>query len=107
MEKIYEDEDGMVTYRLQCNCLSPEDARDITVEFDDYRQGLMIESTYVRHDWRNWKQRIRDAWAILRGKEAYMDGFVFREEDLKPVGELLLKSADDWEKWKASRKGTK
>ena len=36
-----------------------------------------------------------------------MDGFVFREEDLKPVGELFLKSAEAWEKWKAERKGDK
>lgn len=106
MEKIYED-DGTVTYRLQCNCLSPEDARDITFCLEDCREGLMLESTYIRHGWRNWKERLRDAWAILWGKEAYMDGFIFREEDLKPVGELFLKSADDWEKWKASRKKVK
>lgn len=101
MEKILEADDG-VTYRFQCRCLEAEDAQDMTLTLEDFH-GIVIESRYVRHGWRNWREKLRDAWAILRGKEAYMDGFVFRKEDLRPAGELFLKVADDWEKWKAHR----
>ena len=102
MEKIHKDETS-VTHRLQCSCLSPEEAQDFTLEL--FKPCLMIEGRYVRHDWRNWREKLRDAWTILTGGTAYMDGFRFRDEDLREVGELFLIAADHYDKLKAEEKG--
>lgn len=104
MEKILETEDSLV-YRCQCRCLSPEHAEDISLELEQLKPMVVIGGKYVQHSWRNWRQRIRDAWIILRGNEVCMDEFTFREEDLRPVGEFFLKVASDYEKWAESKEG--
>lgn len=94
MEKIHESKDS-VCYRLQCDCLDPDNAKDISVEFNHLKPRMIIESHYACQSWRSWKERIYDAWKVLTGKEILVDEFVFREEDLELVGKLFIDVAND------------
>lgn len=102
MEKILETQDSLI-YRCQCRCLSPDHAEDIVLELEELKPQVVLAGKYVQHSWRDWPRRLRDAWTIIRGKEVLMDEFTFREEDLRPVGEFLLKVASDYDKWEHHR----
>ena len=92
MEKILEFEEGKgfrasKVYRLQCDCLSPSDAMDLEVE----PVGLLNERKWVSitmyFNGTGLWDRIKYAFAILRGHWAWR-GFIPREEDysnLRPL----------------------
>ena len=81
------DEDTSL-YRFQCDCLSPEDAMDISVDScgkNDEDKYFTISMYFKNnHLW----NRIKYAWEVLRGKW-YWREFVVRKEDEKYLSDIF------------------
>lgn len=73
-------------YRFQCDCLSPEDAMDISVdkarENDKY---FTISMTFLGTGFWN---RVKYAWQILKRDWTWRE-FCVREEDHKVLSEIF------------------
>jgi hypothetical protein len=82
------DENHFKWYRFQCDCLAPEDAMDVSVEFfgkHDEKKSIEIEM-YLK-DYGLW-DRIKNVFAVIRGKWCWR-GFVVREEDYKNLSDIF------------------
>lgn len=94
MDKILEFEKGKIFdenskyYRFQCDCLSPEDAMDVSVEFfgkEDENKSITIEM-YLEN--RGVWDRIKKAFSVLRGRWCWR-AFIVREEDHKYLSDIF------------------
>jgi len=77
-------------WRLQCACLTPDHAIDISVDLENGKRQPFIAARWNKIAWKSWRERLADMWHILRGQEIHVDDFVFREEDFKPLSDLFL-----------------
>ena len=89
-EKIFED-DELFWIRVQCDCLSAEHAIDFTVETAKDGKVVYIGLSEFK-TWRVWRQRIKGAWDVLKGKEILIDDRGLREEDIPAIIEVLRKA---------------
>ena len=94
MEKILEFNKGKLWdentkwYRFQCDCLSPADAMDITVDAcgkGDEGKYLTITMHFLGTGVFN---RLKYAWQIIRGYWTWRE-FVVREEDCKELSRIF------------------
>lgn len=90
MEKLFNFEktknsNASKLYRFQCDCLEAGDAMDIEVE--DGPKGKWIMLCLDLRDVSFW-QRIKDAWAILRGNWKWRE-FIVREEDHQNLADIF------------------
>jgi len=94
MEKLLEFSKGKLWgenakyYRFQCDCLSPRDAFDVSV--DSY--GKDDEGKYITLTWHTigigLRGRLRYAWQILRQHRTWVEVTV-RQEDLKYLSDIF------------------
>ena len=94
MEKIIEFKKGKVfkghskIYRFQCDCLTPADAMDITVDSygkNDEGKYYIIQMNFIGT---SFIDRVKYAFQIIKGNWAWRE-FVIREEDLKSLVDIL------------------
>ena len=94
MEKLFDYKKGKIhdehtkLYRFQCDCLSPEDSMDISVESwgkDD--EGKYYEIMMNFEGSNNWS-RFKYAWQILRGRWTWRY-FCVRDDDLKNLSDIF------------------
>ena len=91
MEKILDFDKGNEAskyYRFQCDCLTPADAMDISVDAwgkDGDKKAFTISMYFNGTGFIN---RVKYAWQILRGHWAWRE-FILRDEDTKPLSDIL------------------
>lgn len=94
MEKILEFEKGKIFdrrskyYRFQCDCLTPSDAMDISVDAwgkDDEKKYFTINMYFQGTG--IW-DRIKYAFSILRGNWCWRE-FAVREEDARQLSDIF------------------
>ena len=94
MEKIFHflkgkvNEHGEKVYRFQCECKSPEDALNISVEaYGENEEKKTIELSLNNTD-SGLFDRIKHAWKVLWGNWGWRE-FAFREEDFKNLSDIF------------------
>jgi hypothetical protein len=83
--KIHESDEKI--YRFQCDCLSPEDALDISVEEPGNEGKKYIQLTLNNVD-ASFKERLNHAWHVLIGNWGWRE-FVIREEDYQNLSDIF------------------
>jgi hypothetical protein len=78
--EINENEEKV--YRFQCDCLSPEDALDISVENYGNTDGKKYIELSINNCDFGFMERLKHAWKVLTGRWGWRE-FCFREEDYK------------------------
>jgi hypothetical protein len=75
-------------YRFQCDCLSPEDAMDISVDSygksDEYKYFIISMQFLGGGFW----ERLKNAWQILTGHWNWRE-FIVRQDDLKNLSTIF------------------
>ena len=91
MEKLFDltgedPKDFSKLYRFQCDCLSPEDAMDISVDRVRENDKSFIICMSFRGS--SFWDKLKYAFRIIRGNWNWRD-FAIREEDCKNLSEIF------------------
>ena len=87
MERILED-NGSVTYRFQCDCLTPQHAIDVEVQ-----KGNDV-TIYFHSIPTDFRSRLRWCWRMLSKGIGYEHDMVLREYDVPELARILKEAGD-------------
>ena len=94
MDKIYDDGE-MYSARFACSCLHPAHSLDVVIEFlpDKKVDSLLLEFSerYICGQM-TFKEKLSNAWKLLRGEEIYDHSIYIRAEDVQDLINLLKKA---------------
>jgi hypothetical protein len=77
--------DASKLYRFSCDCYSPEDALDISVDDIEGEKYITITTGFFHH---NLWFRVKAAFKMLKG-EWMWDSFCVRKEDTKVLSDIF------------------
>ena len=88
MDKIISDKNS-ITYRFQCDCTSPEDVMDITVDNSNNKKYFSINMYYNEV---NFWSRVKESISILKGNWNWREFIVSQggsEDDDKMISDIF------------------
>lgn len=87
MSRLYEDEgwEGAESHIFPCDCSNGDYLRVMWDEDPDFRM-LWVELNNRNN---SWKQRIKDIWLILRGKERSWGEIILTDKSIKGLLKIL------------------